>query len=53
MAGVAVVVDSGASLPVGTTCQARLHVVPMRVTLGERTYLDGSDLTPSDFYRML
>ena len=50
---VAIVVDSAASLPADMRRQSQLHVVPMRLTFGGRTYLDGVDLSPSDFYRML
>jgi len=46
---VAIVVDSAASLPPDTT---GLYVVPMRLELGGRTYLDGVDLSPTDFYKM-
>ena len=50
---VAIVVDSAASLPHDIALAPQMHVVPMRVTLGDRTYLDGHDLSPAEFYRML
>lgn len=52
---VAVVVDSAASLPVDmNTDEAEgLYVVPMLLMIGGKTYLDGRDLPPSAFYRML
>ena len=49
---VAIVVDSAASLPAGAETDPQLYVVPMRVTIEGRTYLDGRDLAPSTFYRM-
>ena len=50
---VAVVVDSAASLPSGAAEYDHLHVVPMLLTVGGRTYQDGLDLATVDFYRML
>ena len=49
----AVVVDSAASLPAGMGEDHHLFIVPMRLSIKGKTYLDGLDLTPSDFYRML
>ena len=49
---VAVVVDSAASLPAGLGEDQQLHVVPMQLTIEGKTYLDGRDLTPTEFYRM-
>lgn len=51
-APVAVVVDSAASLPVGMAPDPQLIMVPMQLVLEGRTYLDGRDLTPGEFYRM-
>ena len=52
-AQVAIVVDSAASLPADGTRRPQLLVVPMGLTVGGRTYLDGRDLGPTEFYRML
>jgi DegV family protein with EDD domain len=30
-----------------------IHIVPLKVTLEENTYLDGIDISPDDFYRVL
>ncbi len=51
---VAIVVDSAASLPadIGQMQGAPLLVVPMQLTIGDETYLDGRDITPNEFYRM-
>jgi DegV family protein with EDD domain len=50
---VAVVTDSGADLPDGEVERLGLHVVPVRVSFGEREFLDGVSLRPPEFYRML
>ena len=50
---VAVVVDSAASLPDAIAQAAGIRVVPMSLELDGRTYLDGQDLRPTDFYRLL
>ena len=50
---VSIVVDSAASLPDEIAGSPQIHVVPMRVTLGGKTYADGRDLSPSDLYRLL
>lgn len=50
---VAVVVDSGASLSPDAADHPQMWTVPMQLTIGDRTYHDGRDLTPSEFYRML
>ena len=50
---VAIVVDSAASLPQDMGEHPRLYVVPMQLMMSGRSYEDGRDLTPSDFYRML
>ena len=50
---VAIIVDSAASLPSNADHLSGLDLVPMRLVLEGRTYSDGEDLTPSDFYRML
>jgi DegV family protein with EDD domain len=49
---VAVVVDSAASLPAWASDDPLLHVVPMQLVVGGRTYLDGRELSPTEFYRM-
>jgi DegV family protein with EDD domain len=49
---VAVVVDSAASLPAWALDDPLLHVVPMQLVVAGRTYLDGEELSPTEFYRM-
>ncbi len=50
---VAIVTDSGADIPPDEVERLGIHVVPVRLSFGEREYLDGVTLTPEDFYRML
>ncbi|MCH8109089.1 MAG: DegV family protein [Chloroflexi bacterium] len=50
---VAIVVDSATSLPAEIDYDGQLQVVPMTLTLDGKTYLDGQDVTPTSFYRML
>ncbi len=50
---VGIVVDSAASLPPDAHRLEGLHLVPMRLTFGDRTYDDGEELSPAEFYRML
>ena len=45
---VAVVTDSTASLPDGAVAEYGIRVVPLRVSLGERTAVDGVDVTAAD-----
>ena len=50
---VAIVVDSAASLPPEMAGKPHFYVAPMRLAIGDRTYLDGEELSPSSFYNML
>ncbi len=50
---VAVVVDSAASLPPRATDGPQLYVAPLQLIIDGRTYLDGRDMTPTQFYRRL
>jgi DegV family protein with EDD domain len=51
--GVAVVTDSTACLPPELVAQRGIEVVPLRVTLGSRTAVDGVDVTADDVARAL
>lgn len=50
---VAVVVDSGADLPASEIERLGIHVVPVRLSFGDREYMDGVSLKPEEFYKML
>jgi hypothetical protein len=49
----AIVVDSGADLPQTEIDRLGIHVVPVRLSFGDREFLDGVSLSPQEFYRML
>lgn len=50
---VRVVTDSTCDLSREALAEMGVTVVPLRVHIGEQTYLDGIDLSPSEFYRLL
>lgn len=51
--GVAVVTDSGADLPAEALERLDIHVVPLRLQVGGRDYLDKVTLNPREFYDLL
>lgn len=51
MTNIALVTDSTCDLAAAAWNACRALVVPLHVTLGDVTYLDGVDLSPPDFYR--
>jgi DegV family protein with EDD domain len=53
MGQVAVVTDSGACLPPEVVAALGIEVVPLRFYIGDRSFLDGVDITANDIYRML
>ncbi|MGB9866802.1 MAG: DegV family protein [Bacillota bacterium] len=50
---VKVVTDSTCDLSPQVLGEMGVTVVPLRVHVGDRTFLDGIDLAPSEFYRLL
>ncbi|MBT8063395.1 MAG: DegV family EDD domain-containing protein [Gammaproteobacteria bacterium] len=50
---VAVVVDSGADIPPDEIERLSIHMVPVRLSFGDREYLDRVSLTAEEFYEML
>ena len=52
-AKVALVCDSSVCLPPDIVDELGLHVVPLELTLDGKTYLDGVDITPQEFYSLL
>jgi hypothetical protein len=50
---VAVTTDSAADIPAAALERLDIHVVPVRVHFGPRSFLDKVTLTPDDFYRRL
>lgn len=51
--GVAVVADSAADIPEEEMERLGIHMVPVRVHFGSRSYLDKVGLTQQEFYRQL
>jgi uncharacterized protein len=50
---VAIVTDSAADIPDEALERLELHVVPLRVIFGSRSYLDKVSISPEEFYREL
>jgi len=50
---VAVITDSSACIPKELAQKYSIELVPMNVIFGDRTYLDGIDITPAEFYTLL
>jgi len=50
---VAIVVDSGADIPPDEIARLGIHMVPVRLSFGDREYLDRVSLTAEEFYQML
>ncbi len=50
---VAVVADSGADIPTSEIERLSIHIVPVRLSFGEREYLDRVTLSSAEFYRLL
>jgi DegV family protein with EDD domain len=50
---VAVVTDSACDLPASEVEALAITVVPLRLTLGDETYLDGVTITPAEFHARL
>ena len=53
MTSTAIIVDSAASLPPDAANLSGVFAVPMTLTLDGASYLDGQDITPTQFYRRL
>jgi len=53
MKRVVVVTDSNATLPEAAVRDLDIRVVPILLNLADRTYRDGVDMTPNEFYRVL
>jgi hypothetical protein len=50
---VAVVVDSGADIPPDEIERLRIHMVPVRLSFGDREFLDRVSLSAAEFYELL
>jgi DegV family protein with EDD domain len=50
---VAIITDSSACIPQELVEKYSIQLVPMNVIFGDKTYQDGIDITPSEFYTLL
>ena len=48
-----IVTDGAADMPVGWEKEYDIQVIPINMQFGERTYLQGVDLSNEDFYRLV
>jgi DegV family protein with EDD domain len=48
-----IVTDGAADMPAGWEKEYDIHVVPINIHFGDRTYLQGVDLSNEDFYRLV
>lgn len=53
MSRIKIVTDSAADIPADLRRQWDIQVLPFPIEAGEREYLDGEDLPPWEFYRLL
>lgn len=53
MTRIAIVTDSGVNVPAEVQREYDIHIVPLKVSFGDQTYRDGTEITPSRFYEML
>ena len=53
MTRVAIVTDSTSDLPAELRAELGISVVPLTVTVGARSYLDGVEITPDEFYSLV
>jgi len=53
MRRIAIVTDSAACVPTELVKEYGIEVVPFRLLWGGKQFLDGVDLTPTEFYRLL
>lgn len=53
MSKVAILTDSTANLPVSWLEKYNIRVIPLKIHWGAKTFLDGVDLSPTEFYQAL
>jgi DegV family protein with EDD domain len=53
VSGTAIVTDSTADLPSALAAEQRITVIPLTLNLDGRSYADGVDITPGEFYTKL
>lgn len=50
---IAIVTDSTADLPLESAERFGVHVIPLKIIFGNKSYRDGIDITSNEFYRKL
>ena len=50
---IGIVTDSSCDLPDHFLNENQIHVIPLKISFGNRTYLDKIQISPSEFYRKL
>ena len=50
---IAIITDSTCDLPEEIVLQQNITVIPLHINVGDKTYLDGVDLTRAEFYAQL
>ena len=53
MGRIGIITDSAACLPPELVERHHIHVVPLRLTIGQRVYKDGLDMAPGEFYERM
>ena len=53
MPKIAIVTDSSANLPMEWVHQYEIRVIPLNIQWGSEAFLDGTDITPNEFYTRL
>ncbi len=53
MSKLKILIDSSADMPAGWTDQYDLHILPMPIQIGDKTYLQGMDIDSSLFYSLV
>jgi DegV family protein with EDD domain len=53
MSKIAIVTDSSPNLPAETVQKYKLHIVPQTIMFGDEAFLDGIEISTSEFYRRL
>jgi DegV family protein with EDD domain len=48
-----IVTDGGADFPEGWEALYNIHTIPLRIQFGDRTYLQGRDIGPWNFYQLV
>ena len=53
MAKIKIATDSTADIPKSLVEELNIAVLPLTILAGDKEYLDGVDITPEEFYRIL